>query len=58
MAERACAFRSKFQLSAIPALTLGDEMKNANALFATLLLLAASASAEIKSIDIKIFGMD
>jgi hypothetical protein len=33
-------------------------MKNAVALFATLLLLAASAPAEIKSIDIKIFGMD
>jgi hypothetical protein len=33
-------------------------MKNAIALFATLLLSAASASAEIKSIDIKIFGMD
>jgi hypothetical protein len=33
-------------------------MKNAIALFATLLLLAAFASAEIKSIDIKIFGMD
>jgi hypothetical protein len=58
VAERACAFRNQFQLSAIPALTLGDEMKNAIALFATLLMLAASASAEIKSIDIKIFGMD
>lgn len=33
-------------------------MRNAIALFATLLLAAASASAEIKSIDIKIFGMD
>jgi hypothetical protein len=33
-------------------------MKNAIALFSTLLLLAASASAEIKSIGIKIFGMD
>ena len=32
-------------------------MKNLIALF-TALLLAASASAEIKSIDIKIFGMD
>ena len=32
-------------------------MKNAIA-FATLLLLAAAASAEIKSINIKIFGMD
>jgi hypothetical protein len=58
MAEGACAFRRQFQLSAIPALTLGDEMKNAIAMFATLLLLAASASAEIKSINIKIFGMD
>ena len=58
MAERARAFRSQFQLSAIPALTLGDEMKNANCAVCDLLLLAASASAEIKSIDIKIFGMD
>ena len=58
MAEGACAFRNQFQLSAISALTLGDEMKNAIAVFSTLLLLAASASAEIKSIDIKIFGMD
>jgi hypothetical protein len=33
-------------------------MKNSITLFAMLLLLAASASAEIKSIDIKIFGMD
>ena len=33
-------------------------MKNAIALLTTLLLIAASASAEIKSIDIKIFGMD
>jgi hypothetical protein len=33
-------------------------MKRLSALFATLLVLAASASAEIKSIDIKIFGMD
>jgi len=32
-------------------------MKTLIALFASL-LLAASASAEIKSIDIKIFGMD
>jgi hypothetical protein len=33
-------------------------MKNAIAMFATLLLLAAATSAEIKSINIKIFGMD
>ena len=33
-------------------------MKNVIALFSTLLLFAASASAEIKSIDITIFGMD
>jgi hypothetical protein len=33
-------------------------MKNAIAMFATLLLLTASAFAEIKSINIKIFGMD
>lgn len=33
-------------------------MKNTIALLATLLLMAASASAEIKSIEIKIFGMD
>jgi hypothetical protein len=33
-------------------------MKRAIALFATLLLLTAFTSAEIKSIDIKIFGMD
>ena len=33
-------------------------MKKAIALFSTLLLLVASASAEIKSIDITIFGMD
>jgi hypothetical protein len=58
MAERAGTFRSQFQLSAIPTFTLGDEMKNAIAMFATLLLLAAAASAEIKSINIKIFGMD
>jgi hypothetical protein len=37
---------------------IGDEMKNSITLFAMLLLLAASASAEIKSVDIKIFGMD
>jgi hypothetical protein len=33
-------------------------MKKLFALLASFLLLAASASAEIKSIDIKIFGMD
>jgi hypothetical protein len=33
-------------------------MKKTVALFSTLLLLVASASAEIKSIDISIFGMD
>jgi hypothetical protein len=57
MAKRARAFCGQFQLSTFPAHTLGDEMKTLIALFASL-LLAASASAEIKSIDIKIFGMD
>jgi hypothetical protein len=33
-------------------------MKKTIALFFAFLLLAASASAEIKSIDISIFGMD
>jgi len=33
-------------------------MRKPFALLASFLLLAASASAEIKSIDIKIFGMD
>ena len=33
-------------------------MRKLSALLALLLVLAASASAEIKSIDIKIFGMD
>jgi hypothetical protein len=33
-------------------------MKKTVALFSTLLWLVASASAEIKSIDISIFGMD
>ena len=33
-------------------------MKKLTALFASFLLLASSALAEIKSIDIKIFGMD
>ena len=33
-------------------------MKNILALLSTALLLAISASAEIKSIDITIFGMD
>lgn len=33
-------------------------MKRISALLASLVILAASASAEIKSIDIKIFGMD
>lgn len=33
-------------------------MKKLVALLTSLLLLAVSASAEIKSIDIKIFGMD
>jgi hypothetical protein len=33
-------------------------MKKLSALLATFLILASSASAEIKSIDIKIFGMD
>lgn len=33
-------------------------MKRLSALLASLVILAASASAEIKSIDIKIFGMD
>lgn len=33
-------------------------MKRLAALLATFVILAASASAEIKSIDIKIFGMD
>jgi hypothetical protein len=33
-------------------------MKRLSALFVTLFVLAASASAEIKSIDITIFGMD
>ena len=33
-------------------------MKKTIALFSTLLLLAVSASAEIKAIDISIFGMD
>lgn len=33
-------------------------MKRSIALFSTLLLWVASASAEIKSIDITIFGMD
>ena len=33
-------------------------MKRLTASLAVLLILAASASAEIKSIDIKIFGMD
>jgi hypothetical protein len=33
-------------------------MKKTIGLFSTLLLLAASASAEIKSIDLSIFGMD
>jgi hypothetical protein len=33
-------------------------MRKLSALFASFLILTASASAEIKSIDIKIFGMD
>ena len=33
-------------------------MRRLTALLASLLLLATVASAEIKSIDIKIFGMD
>jgi len=33
-------------------------MRTLSALLASLLILAASATAEIKSIDIKIFGMD
>jgi hypothetical protein len=33
-------------------------MRNITALLSLLLLLAGSAFAEIKSIDIKIFGMD
>lgn len=33
-------------------------MKKAIALFSTFLLLVVSASAEIKSIDVSIFGMD
>jgi hypothetical protein len=33
-------------------------MRKLSALLASLLLLAASVSAEIKSIDIRIFGMD
>jgi hypothetical protein len=33
-------------------------MKKLSALFASFLMLAASASAEIQSINIKIFGMD
>ena len=33
-------------------------MKKTIALFLTLLLLAVSASAEIRTIDISIFGMD
>lgn len=33
-------------------------MKRLSALLATFVILAAAASAEIKSIDIKIFGMD
>jgi hypothetical protein len=33
-------------------------MKKMTVLLSLLLLVAASASAEIKSIDIKIFGMD
>jgi hypothetical protein len=33
-------------------------MKRLSALLASFVILAASASAEIKSIDMKIFGMD
>lgn len=33
-------------------------MRRLTALFASLLILVISAAAEIKSIDIKIFGMD
>ena len=33
-------------------------MRNLSALVASFLILTASAFAEIKSIDIKIFGMD
>jgi hypothetical protein len=33
-------------------------MKRLSALLASFLIFASSASAEIKSIDIKIFGMD
>jgi hypothetical protein len=33
-------------------------MRKLSALFASFLILAVPASAEIKSIDIKIFGMD
>jgi hypothetical protein len=33
-------------------------MRKLSALLASFLILAASAAAEIKSIDIKIFGMD
>lgn len=33
-------------------------MKRLSALLATVVILATSASAEIKSINIKIFGMD
>ena len=33
-------------------------MRKVSALLASFLILAASAFAEIKSIDIKIFGMD
>lgn len=33
-------------------------MERLSALLASFVILAASASAEIKSIDIKIFGMD
>lgn len=33
-------------------------MKRVSTLLATLLLLAAAAQAEVKSIDITVFGMD
>src|ERR1700756_934524 len=52
------SLRGQLQLFAVSTRTLRRLMRKLSAVLTSLLILASSAVAEIRSIDIKIFGMD
>src|SRR4051794_9667702 len=53
-----CALRRQFQLLAFPTQALRRFMKKISLALSTLLLMASAAQAEIRSINITVFGMD